>query len=600
MIRLNDLQARLRRFSSVRRGLLNAALGLRLGALAAGSGIAGLLLLSGWLPNAFLNLGLFLVLGCTNLAFLAAYLRKRARFRSALDEAFRMEELAVGANSRIVSALDFLEQGIETPLALRVVERAAEDVAARHESLLDRSERHRSARRFSAALGLLLLLGITPWFGFGRVEDNLRRSWEIARDRLFPVEYALEPGPGIHIRRLNEPTAVCLRFLKRGFPAVTLIVRGGTEGAKRIPLQSQGNGSFSHVLSSDAETTVTIQFEFGQRRTPEVSIVFAAPPLLLNMQAELTYPAYTRMLPRTFEGVQERFMGLPGTRIRLDFTFSKELESATLTWEDSQTLPLELVGRYASVVIAHTQARHGTLQVRDRHGFSLANPLPLEFELQRDEKPFLTLPQNLKEDMPLLESAVPLFGIFGVRAQDDYGLTRCALKWRRSTVASPDLVLEQGEIERLITPVKTREILSFEKVLSGFSLKPGDKITFQVEAVDNCMPEKQHSLSRRFSLFIHQNELDRFSMDQIGFPEGGRGLRGDRIPPAARATTVKAPEGLRNTEKVANEFRGEVAARTPSAQVSGEYRKLELLYRKVLSDLSAQDRSEEKNPPGER
>jgi len=77
-------------------------------------------------------------------------------------------------------------------------------------------------------------------------------------------------------------------------------------------------------------------------------------------------------------------------------------------------------------------------------------------------------------------------------------------------------------------------------------------------------------------------------------------MRGDRIPPAVRATTVKAPEGLRSSEKVSNEFRAEVSARTPAAQVSGEYRKLELLYRKVLSDLSAQDRTEEKIPPGEK
>src|SRR5262249_44748174 len=154
------------------------------------------------------------------------------------------------------------------------------------------------------------------------------------------------------------------------------------------------------------------------------------------------------------------------------------------------------------------------------------------------------------------------------------GLTRCALKWRKSSVASPDLIVEQGEFERLISPVKTREILNFEKVLSGLSLKPGDKLTFQVEAIDNCMPEKQSGLSRRFSIFVHQNELDRFSMDLIGFPEGGRGLRGERIPPAARATSVKAPEGLRNTEKVSNEFRGDVAARTPAAHVSGEHRKL--------------------------
>jgi len=535
MISLRELQERLRRFSSVRRGLLNATLGFRLGALAAGAGTAGLLLLSGRLPNAFLNLGLFLLLGGFSLVLLGAYLLRRARFRSALDEAFRMEDVAVGADSRIVSALDFLQQGIETPLTRRVIERAAEDISTRHEARLDRCERRRRFRQFSATLAVFLLLGFTPWFGFARVLDNFNRSWESVRDRLFPVEYALDPAPGVHVHRLNESVPVNLRFLKRGFRDVTLVILGGPEGARKLPLSSEGSGPFAHVLTSDLEATTTVHFEFGQRRTPEVSIVFAAPPLLVNMQAELTYPVYTRMMPKTFEGVQERFVGLSGTRIRLDFTFSKELESATLTWEDSQTLPLDVVGRYASVVLAHNQARRGALQVRDRHGFPLANPIPLEFEVQKDEKPFLTLPQNLKEDMPLLESAVPMFGIFGVRAQDDYGLTRCALKWRRSTVSSPDLILEQGEIERLIMPVKTREILNFEKVLSGFSLKPGDKVTFQVEAVDNCMPEKQVALSRRFSLFVHQNELDRFSMDQIGFPDGGR------RPTTSRCAASSAP-----------------------------------------------------------
>src|SRR5947207_4534741 len=101
MIRLNELQERLRRFSAARRGLLTAALGFRLGGIAAGLGAAGLLLLSGWLPNAFVNLALFLSLAGSLLVLAARYAWKRARFRSCLDEAFRMEELAVSADSRI-------------------------------------------------------------------------------------------------------------------------------------------------------------------------------------------------------------------------------------------------------------------------------------------------------------------------------------------------------------------------------------------------------------------------------------------------------------------------------------------------------------------
>src|SRR5262249_29790324 len=252
MISLRDLQERLRRFSAARRGLMNATLGLRLGAVAAGAGAAGLLLLSGRLPDAFVNLALFLILGCFFLALLARYVWKRARFRSCLDEAFRMEELAAGADSRIVSALDFLEQGIETPLTRRVIERAAQDVSAPYESRLDRSERRRRLRRFSAALGVFLLLGLTPWFSFARVLEDFTRSWESARDRLFPVEYVLVPAPGVHVHRLNESVTVSLRFLKRGFRDVTLVVRGEPEGMKRVPLSSK-DGTFSTVLSSDVE-----------------------------------------------------------------------------------------------------------------------------------------------------------------------------------------------------------------------------------------------------------------------------------------------------------------------------------------------------------
>ena len=79
MIRLNELQERLRRFSAARRGLLNAALGFRLGGIAAGSGAAGLLLLSGWLPDAFVNLALFLILAGSLLVLATLYAWKRAR-----------------------------------------------------------------------------------------------------------------------------------------------------------------------------------------------------------------------------------------------------------------------------------------------------------------------------------------------------------------------------------------------------------------------------------------------------------------------------------------------------------------------------------------
>ena len=100
-----------------------------------------------------------------------------------------------------------------------------------------------------------------------------------------------------------------------------------------------------------------VHFEFGNRRSEPVSLVFTTPPSLVNMQTELVSPSYTQLLPRTLEGIQQRLVGLPGTRITFGFTFSKELESATIAWDNGEVLPLETVGRFASINLLHDQPR---------------------------------------------------------------------------------------------------------------------------------------------------------------------------------------------------------------------------------------------------
>ena len=110
------------------------------------------------------------------------------------------------------------------------------------------------------------------------------------------------------------------------------------------------------MFTSDAETEYRLHFEFGDSRTEDVQLVFTTPPTLVNMQTELSYPAYTRLLPRSLEGMQQRLLGLPGTRMTLGFTFSKELQEAYFTWEGDETrLPLEVVGRYATVNLLHRE-----------------------------------------------------------------------------------------------------------------------------------------------------------------------------------------------------------------------------------------------------
>jgi hypothetical protein len=350
------------------------------------------------------------------------------------------------------------------------------------------------------------------------------------------------------------------------------------------------------TITSDVEAEYTLHFEFGQRRTKEIKLIFTTAPNLVNMQTELVYPAYTGMLPRPLEGVQQRLLGLPGTRMTLGFTFSKDLESASLTWEDGQELPLDTLGRFASIGLVHNQARRGKLQVRDLHGLAMDDPLSIDFDVQVDEKPQLFLPKHLKEDMPLLEGDVALFG-FGVRAQDDYGVTRCVLKWQKSSVDSPATIVDQGEVERLISPSQRTAVVNYEKIFSSLALRPGDKVTFEVEANDNRTPDKQTTRSRRYSFFVYQQELGGLSINQLGFG-GPQDVREGRIAKSTKATAVKAPEGLKTRELVRNEHQGNVVTGTQAPTVRGEHGRAAQDYFRLMSKVPYETEPGQATPGG--
>jgi hypothetical protein len=315
-------------------------------------------------------------------------------------------------------------------------------------------------------------------------------------------------------------------------------------------------------------------------------LIFTTPPNLLNMQTELIYPAYTRLLPRSLEGVQQRLLALPSTRVTLGFTFSKDLQEAVINWdgEDAPPLPLEVVGRFAAINLLHQQRRTVRLQVKDIHGFQLETPLLIDFEVQNDEKPMVLLPRHLKEDMPLLEEGAKLFG-FGAQASDDFGITRVILKWQKSTVENATTVLDRGEVERLISPVQPKVLVNYDKVFAGLGLKPGDRISFVVEAHDNLAPGKpQVTVSRRCSFFVYQEGLGGLAIKELGLGAGFEPGQ-ERIAKSTRATSVKAPEGLRTKEQVWNQFEGTVSTGTRPPTVRGEHGQATRDYFRLLSTL---------------
>lgn len=589
---IDQFQSRIERFSRARRRILNVERACRLGVRAALAGIAGLLVLGGWVPGAFVNLVLFLALFAFWGWLLAGGIRRRVRFRSHMDEAFRMEAIAGGLNSRLISALDFLSHPVQSPLMRYTIDRAREDLPRDFESRLDRAGLGRERKRLAVVLVVFLALGLTPWVGFARSARNLVRTVAGVREALFPVRYEITPAPGRYVRRLGTEVPVRIRFRGRGYREVAALTTVGKKTDRSVlPV---GTGGAGVTLTSTTESEQSVRFEFGQRRSAPVQVVFADDPVLENMQSELVYPAYTRMLPKGLEGVQTRFYCLAGTRITLGFTFSKDLAGAALNWDDGTSLPLEVVGRFAHTTLIHSQTRRAALQVEDVHGFHLREPVAIDFELQIDEKPQVFLPGTLKAEMPTMADGLKLFG-FGARLKDDFGLSRCVLKWTRSTVSDPGAVTARGEVEQLISPPRRQALVTFNKPFEHLAVQPGDRISFQVIAYDNHWPESQMTASPTRSLFVYQQELDDLRISQLGFGSGD--VARARIGRSRRDTSVKLPDGERFAEKFVSTWKADVETATRPPVVPGDYSRHVKDYFRLMSTAVRAEGAEQQPAP---
>jgi len=584
----DKFEIRIGRFSTVRRAIINWTSAFVLSFKAMSALVIGLLLLSGIIPNAFVNLTLFVLLALLLLAMPIVFVKNYKRFENFMKEAFKMEALMGNLNSRIISALDFIKEKEPSSLKLIVISQAEKDMELEFENKLSRIE---FKKRLKMASGMALICAISLFFLAGPMTNNIKKSWNDAYNILYPVTYVLTPDASkTHIHSLNEEVNITIEFNRDSMKEVTLLLQAGEDKPEKININVV-NQKASYTLTSNIQKEYKVTFEFAEQQSETLNFVFTTNPILENMQVELIYPSYTRQLPKSLEGIIQRVVGLTGTRVTFGFTFSKDISRATITWDDgSEDLDLDVVGRFASISLIHTKNRAGSLQVTDIHGLQMETPLTIFFNIQNDEKPEIKLPKFITQNMPMKISEAKMF-TFGVRLEDDFGVQRCLLSWKKTSVDNPNAIKERGEIERIITPPRRKSVVEFSKVFESMALVPGDKISFDIAAFDNRQPNPQSAKSSVRSFFIFRDELEGWDMKQAGF--GTKQMTGkDRIKKKTKSTTVKSPDALRIQEKFLNEFDAQNTSKTKTATIRGRYQKETVNYFKLINEISSENEGE--------
>ncbi len=198
-----------------------------------------------------------------------------------------------------------------------------------------------------------------------------------------------------------------------------------------------------------------------------------AEPITGDIELTYRYPAYTGLAPRTVAGTNGEVSAPAGTEVVLKTRSDREVERAEIVVND-ETLPLKVEGKReltGSFVAKKTGRYHF---VFDSHKVRSVVGPDISLNVEVDAAPQVTLLTPATE----LEVDPGQQVTLKYEASDDYGLSGVALMFRTpgsQQETSVPLPREDGR----------RSKGTYTWDLSRFPLKPGDRITYYIEAKDN-------------------------------------------------------------------------------------------------------------------
>ena len=331
------------------------------------------------------------------------------------------------------------------------------------------------ARLFAGLSMLAALAGVIAY----SVHSPLRRPQSLARvlggpsELLSSVELSRDPPAGASIELLallHVRAAAAARKidLKKALPnslarwpvaslfgAVGLLLLVGALAPRRL---SQG---LSRLLRGDSGAT---QVELS--------------PIAGDLSITYLYPAYTGLPPRTEEGTAGDLHAPKGTEVRLAARADRDLETAFAVLNGT-LVKLEAQGqghRQLSGSFTLLQAGEWSLRFADARGRTVAQGPSRPIEIVQDAAPSVTI-ETPKQAM--LEADPNGSVQIGWSATDDYGLQQISLVFQRAGAKEERIALQVPA-----APAK-RLRGTYAWQIAPMKLRPGDKISYHLEAKDN-------------------------------------------------------------------------------------------------------------------
>jgi hypothetical protein len=462
-------------------------------ALLAGVALAGLLLLTAGLADAWLAMEpsprtVWVLATMAVLAVALVWGLVKASIFSRQRSATTADELLGSTRRPATASLSLDPNAAETPLARHLAERAQAAAAAEVAAIpVSRILPWKSLRMAAAACVLVAIpIGVIALTNPDATRAVVQRLMNPAADLRpwSPLHFQLDAPKLAAVYGGELPLAVTVTGGNLDFPVEVMVRRPGSSEVQRLPSFRESSTRFSRTLDTLTEP-VSIAFACGKARSEWMPVELLLQPKVLAGKISISPPAYTgRTQVASAPLDTSEIAALEGSSVALELTSNRPLAPSVLvflpaTLPGVEAVPQEIPGEISptgSIIFRWTATIPGKLSalLRDVRGTPAAAPLELTMKALPDQAPFVDLSSPPRYLLATPSSVLRLAG----RAEDDHALSKVQIV--RTLQGFRDRA-------RVVAPVLQDKAYDFaDKVdLADLGVSPGQVIELFLEANDH-------------------------------------------------------------------------------------------------------------------
>ncbi len=235
-------------------------------------------------------------------------------------------------------------------------------------------------------------------------------------------------------------------------------------------------------------------------------------PIVTQFQYRLNYPAYTQLQPQTIAANIGDIQTLFGTEVVFIGESNKPIEKASLVFDDSGDVPLEIkasVEQQSSILPQKKERIQGSfiaqksdsyhIRITDTHGFMNRDPITHTLTVFEDAVPMVSIVAPARDSVLDNTMLVEL----EVEAMDDYGIQELQLVHRIEIEGAQEVKvpLKRWNVEE--TAIRRAVFLTHTWDVDQIGIFPGDTLSYYIQALDNDNVSgpnvgKSHTYTLRF------------------------------------------------------------------------------------------------------